>query len=166
MTDEQKLKAFEERALELTVDYAPKHEYTDPESGKPCFNALGFARDLLKALTVEPDAASIEYFVDEYFSKSNVVFKLGLGKKVGKQAFFELTDCARAAVRLALTSKVASAKPVEPEGWKLVPVVMTAAMIHAWSGGNTVTSDNVAARTTFQYAWQRVLAVTNKPESK
>jgi hypothetical protein len=102
-TDEQKLMAFEDRALELTVEYAPKHEYRDPDSGNQCFSALGFARDLLKALTVEP------------------------------------------------------------EGWKLMPVVMTADMINAWSGGKTVTSDNVAARTTFQDAWKRVLAATPKP---
>jgi hypothetical protein len=53
ITDEQKLMEFEDRALELTVEYAPKHEYTDPDDGTRCFSALGFARDLLKALTVD-----------------------------------------------------------------------------------------------------------------
>jgi hypothetical protein len=53
VTDEQKLMALQERALELTVEYAPKHEYRDPDSGNACFSALGFARDLVKALEDE-----------------------------------------------------------------------------------------------------------------
>lgn len=61
MTEEQKILAFEERALELTVEHAPKHEYTDPDSGLPCFSALGFARDLLKAIPVDPEPGTTEY---------------------------------------------------------------------------------------------------------
>lgn len=43
----------------------------------------------------------------------------------------------------------------------LLPSVMTAAMINAWSNGLTVTSDDVALRTTFQDAWKRVIAAAN-----
>jgi hypothetical protein len=46
----------------------------------------------------------------------------------------------------------------KPSAWKLVPVELTAAMINAWSGGLTVTSDEVAYRTPFQDAWRRLLA--------
>jgi hypothetical protein len=53
MTDEQKIAALQERALELTVEYAPKHEYRDPDSGNQCFSALGFARDLVQAISQE-----------------------------------------------------------------------------------------------------------------
>jgi hypothetical protein len=53
MTDEQKVAALQERALELTVEYAPKHEYTDPDDGTRCFSALGFARDILHVLEKE-----------------------------------------------------------------------------------------------------------------
>jgi Lar family restriction alleviation protein len=47
------------------------------------------------------------------------------------------------------------------EGFALVPVVMTAAMINAWAGGRAVSSDEVAARTPFQDAWKRVLAAAS-----
>lgn len=47
---------------------------------------------------------------------------------------------------------------VETEGFTLVPVRMTAAMINAWSGGLTVTTDEIAYNTSFQEAWSRVLA--------
>lgn len=43
------------------------------------------------------------------------------------------------------------------QGYRLVPEKMTAAMINAWSGGETVTSDAVAYNTHFQEAWARVL---------
>lgn len=39
-----------------------------------------------------------------------------------------------------------------------MPTVMTAAMINAWSGGTTVTTDEVAYHTSFQDAWKRVIA--------
>jgi hypothetical protein len=51
-----------------------------------------------------------------------------------------------------------------PEGFALVPVVMTAAMINAWAGGRAVSSDEVAARTPFQDAWKRVLAAASNGE--
>lgn len=50
-----------------------------------------------------------------------------------------------------------------PDGWKLVPTKMNAAMINAWSGGLTVSSDENAYRTSFQDAWQRVLAAAPQP---
>jgi len=50
------------------------------------------------------------------------------------------------------------------DGWKSVPPVMTAAMINAWSNGITVTSDNVAARTSFQDAWKRLLNAAPQAE--
>lgn len=53
--------------------------------------------------------------------------------------------------------RAASAQQDEREAFALVPRVMTAAMINAWSGGKTVTTDEVAARTAFQDAWKRVL---------
>ena len=59
MTDEQEMMALQDRALELTVEFAHKHEYTDPESGRTCFSALGFARDLLKALDSEKAATGL-----------------------------------------------------------------------------------------------------------
>jgi hypothetical protein len=48
----------EELALELTVAFAPKHEYRDPDTGENCFSALGFARDLIAALA-SSKAASV-----------------------------------------------------------------------------------------------------------
>lgn len=45
----------------------------------------------------------------------------------------------------------------QDDGMVLLPRVMTAAMINAWSGGLTVSSDENAGRTTFQDAWQRVI---------
>lgn len=50
-----------------------------------------------------------------------------------------------------------------PDGWKLVPTKMNAAMINAWSGGLTVSSDENAYRTSFQNAWHRVLAAAPQP---
>jgi hypothetical protein len=47
----------EELALELTVAFAPKHEYRDPDTGENCFSALGFARDLIAALASSKAAA-------------------------------------------------------------------------------------------------------------
>ncbi|MBB5414048.1 hypothetical protein [Paraburkholderia atlantica] len=47
-----------------------------------------------------------------------------------------------------------------PEGYALVPVVMTAAMINAWADGRAVSTDEVAARTPFQDAWKRVLTAS------
>jgi hypothetical protein len=47
----------EELALELTVEFAPKHEYRDPDTGENCFSALGFARDLIAALASNKAAA-------------------------------------------------------------------------------------------------------------
>ena len=45
-----------------------------------------------------------------------------------------------------------------PEGYVLVPVKMTADMINAWSGGPTVSTDEIAYHTPlFQDAWKRVL---------
>jgi hypothetical protein len=52
MTKEQRNLALQELALELTVEYAPKHEYRDPDDGSNCFSALGFAIDLLKVLNI------------------------------------------------------------------------------------------------------------------
>lgn len=52
-----------------------------------------------------------------------------------------------------------------PEGWQLVPKKMNADMINAWSGGLTVTSDEVAYRTTFQDAWKRVLDVAPRAKA-
>jgi len=60
---------------------------------------------------------------------------------------------------------LSASKPAAPEGWKLVPVVMTAAMINAWSNGNSVSSDEVAVRTPFQDAWSRVLAAISAAPS-
>lgn len=50
-----------------------------------------------------------------------------------------------------------------PSGFALVPAKMTAAMINAWGGGLTVTTDEIAYRTTFQEAWGRVLAASETP---
>lgn len=49
-----------------------------------------------------------------------------------------------------------------PNGWRILPKRMTAAMINAWSGGKTVSSDEVAYRTHFQEAWKRVLDAAPK----
>jgi hypothetical protein len=43
----------EDQLLDLVVALAPKHEYRDPDDGTPCFSALGFARDLARALLRE-----------------------------------------------------------------------------------------------------------------
>lgn len=48
--------------------------------------------------------------------------------------------------------------PIAPEGWQLVPAMMTAAMVNAWAGGIAVSSDEIAYRTPFQDGWSRVLA--------
>lgn len=40
----------------------------------------------------------------------------------------------------------------------VVPVKMTADMINAWTGGLTVSTDEIAYHTSFQSAWSRVLA--------
>jgi hypothetical protein len=57
-------------------------------------------------------------------------------------------------------------KSYAPAGWHLVPRLMSASMINAWSAGTTVTSDEVAYRTHFQDAWKRVLAATQTPDCK
>jgi hypothetical protein len=59
-----------------------------------------------------------------------------------------------------LVDAEALASPPAPlqEGWVAVPELMTAQMINAWSGGLTVTTDEIAYRTHFQEAWKRVLA--------
>jgi hypothetical protein len=51
-------------------------------------------------------------------------------------------------------------------GYAVVPVQMTAAMINAWSGGKTVSSDEVAYRTSFQDAWKRVLYAAPIPATE
>lgn len=51
------------------------------------------------------------------------------------------------------------------EGFTLVPTRMTASMINAWSGGPTVSTDEVAYHTTFQDAWKRVLEAAPAPVS-
>jgi hypothetical protein len=53
-----------------------------------------------------------------------------------------------------------------PEGFALVPLKMTAAMINAWSGGLTVSSDANAYHTTFQDAWARVLGAALTTEGQ
>jgi hypothetical protein len=57
-------------------------------------------------------------------------------------------------------------KSYAPTGWHMVPRLMTASMINAWSAGTTVTSDEVAYRTHFQDAWKRVLDATPNPDCK
>jgi pyruvate/2-oxoglutarate dehydrogenase complex dihydrolipoamide acyltransferase (E2) component len=52
-----------------------------------------------------------------------------------------------------------------PEGFVVVPRIMTAAMINAWSNGPTVTTDEIAARTPFQEGWTRVLSASPPPEA-
>lgn len=58
---------------------------------------------------------------------------------------------------LTLPHKEDATPAPQDEGMVLLPRVMTAAMINAWSGGLTVSSDENAGRTTFQDAWQRVI---------
>lgn len=48
----------DDRLIDLVVEYAPKHEFRDPEDGLPCFSALGFARDLANALAAETPTLS------------------------------------------------------------------------------------------------------------
>jgi hypothetical protein len=57
-------------------------------------------------------------------------------------------------------------KSYAPAGWHMVPRLMTASMINAWSAGTTVTSDEVAYRTHFQDAWKRVLDATPNPDCR
>ena len=49
-------------------------------------------------------------------------------------------------------------------GFTIVPVKMTADMINAWAGGLTVTTDEIAYRSSFQNAWSRVLAAAPSPD--
>lgn len=51
-------------------------------------------------------------------------------------------------------------------GWKLMPERMTADMINAWSGGLTVSSDEIAYRTNFQAAWARMLSASPPPPTE
>lgn len=67
-----------------------------------------------------------------------------------------ITDAGRSAL-------VEPAPAVAVLGWVTLPAKMTAAMINAWSGGETVSSDTNAYRTTFQDAWARVLAAAPQP---
>jgi hypothetical protein len=53
-----------------------------------------------------------------------------------------------------------------PEDFALVPIRMNANMINAWSGGKTVSSDEIAYRTTFQNAWKRVLEAAPQAPQK
>lgn len=63
----------------------------------------------------------------------------------------------RSVISSADERRIIGAMDSMKEGLVLVPSKMTAAMINAWSGGQTVTSDEVALNTSFQDAWGRVL---------
>lgn len=205
MTDEQKLLALQERALELTVEYAPKHEYTEPDDGTRCFSALGFARDLVQAISEEtvevlhrdrkvtiyadsvlrvwgPDIEEMSnaprsfqtvqdaldwLYEEEPESLENteqepnawrdptngdpgqaVTFQKGVAEKWPH--IFSMPLFAKPQANKAT-------KFYAPKGWRLMPEKMSAAMINAWSGGPTVSSDEVAYRTSWQEAWKRVV---------
>lgn len=55
---------------------------------------------------------------------------------------------------------------LESSNYAIVPVKMTAAMINAWSGGLTVTTDEIAYQTSFQQAWSRVIAAAPSPQTR
>jgi len=61
------------------------------------------------------------------------------------------------ALAVQQASRTTQADQAVPEDFALVPIRMSANMINAWSGGKTVSSDEIAYRTTFQSAWKRVL---------
>jgi hypothetical protein len=44
--------------LDLTVQFAPRHEYTDPDTGNQLFSAYGFAQDLIRATEMLNEAGS------------------------------------------------------------------------------------------------------------
>ena len=64
-----------------------------------------------------------------------------------------------------INSPEGAVREATPKNMVLVPRVMTAAMINAWSGGLTVSTDEIAGRTTFQDAWARVLAAASPSAS-
>ncbi len=91
-----------------------------------------------------------------------------------KERHFRLLKCALEVSPEALNHDVREvlkraeqSKTMSHQGWRAVPPIMTEAMVNAWSGGrgNAVSSNEVAYRTNFQEAWQRLLeAAPESPE--
>jgi Protein of unknown function (DUF551) len=70
------------------------------------------------------------------------------------------------ALAVVQASRTTPTDQAVPEDFALVPIRMNANMINAWSGGKTVSSDEVAYRTTFQDAWKRVLEAAPQAPQK
>lgn len=66
-------------------------------------------------------------------------------------------DGCRAALAAALAAQ--GQYPVTvPDGWQLMPSVITASMINAWAGATVMSSDPAKTESVFQKAWRRMLA--------